>query len=186
MSQAGVINTAAGPSPPNVPTSFVTDSGTVIPALNVVNINGGSTTSNVDNGIRVIANPTGSNNEVVQITNRIIGTGTTHDGTTTVVLYTFPLGAIPGDYLFSNWITVYDQTAALGASYVTYSAVRTNGVNGTLIGSNVPLESEEGALSGLVITSATSFSGNTYSISVKGIVNDTINYKVVTTYQFVS
>lgn len=46
---------------PTVPTSFVTDSGTVIPAANVVNVNGGP-------GIEVIANPTGSNNMVIVLT----------------------------------------------------------------------------------------------------------------------
>lgn len=48
-------------STPQVPTSFVTDNGTVIPAGNVVNVNGGS-------GVQVIANPNGSNNMVINLT----------------------------------------------------------------------------------------------------------------------
>lgn len=47
--------------PPDVPTSFVTDSGTVIPDSHIVNVNG-------DIGITVIANPNGSNNMLIQLT----------------------------------------------------------------------------------------------------------------------
>ncbi len=60
MSQI-IKNLASGPVPPSVPTSFVTDSGTVIPALNVVNVHGGA-------GITVTANPNGSNNMLISLT----------------------------------------------------------------------------------------------------------------------
>lgn len=52
---------ASGPVPPAIPTSFVTDDGTVIAAANVVNVNGGA-------GVKVIANPDLSNNMVINVT----------------------------------------------------------------------------------------------------------------------
>lgn len=55
MSQAGIISTTAGPVPPAVPTTFVTDSGNAVPALNILNVLGGvgSTTSGAGSTITI-------------------------------------------------------------------------------------------------------------------------------------
>lgn len=60
MSQI-IKSVTAGSLPPSVPTSFVTDIGTVIPSANTVNVNGGP-------GVQVIANPNGSNNMEILLT----------------------------------------------------------------------------------------------------------------------
>lgn len=58
MSQAGSNNNSGGTPPPTVATSYVTDSGTATPALNILNVNGAG-------GIVVSANPNGSNNVLI-------------------------------------------------------------------------------------------------------------------------
>lgn len=60
MSQIYKPLTSSGPIPPTIPTSFVTDSGTAIPAANIININGGP-------GVEIIANPNLSNNILVNV-----------------------------------------------------------------------------------------------------------------------
>jgi hypothetical protein len=185
------IGVTEGALPPNVPTSFVTDSGTIIPAGNIVIINGGQTTANNANGIQVVATPPGGNVEVVQLTNRITGTGTTSDGLgQTQTLYTFPLGAVAGTYLFNTELVAFDKTDSLGAGLAAYATVRTTGAAGVLIGSSIPLVAKEGLLGlplpGLILSVQVNAVANTLSVVVTGLTGKTIDYFVLTTYIFVS
>ena len=175
--------------PPNVPTSFVTDNGTVIPAGNVVNINGGSTSANSPNGILIIANPTGSNNEVIQLTNRLSGSGTTTDATPTPII-TFPLGAVPGVYTFDIVVAGFAKVGAgtpLGCGFTIVGSVRTDGTTATLIPTQVVDHFEEGAL-GVApqVLGVLSVAGNFAFVQVTGKVGYNINWNSIMNYVFVS
>lgn len=175
------VNTFGASSTPSVPTSFATDSGTATPAANTITIVGDDTSANDNDGITT----TGSGSTVtVLLTNRITGTGTTTDGVTPVTIYSFPLGAVPGTYLFTAECVAYDVTDALSSGYTSYAVVRTTGAAGTIISSSVGLITEEGIMSGVSVVN--SISGNNLLLEATGLAAKTINYRALTTYTFVS
>lgn len=183
MSQIYKPLESTGPIPPNIPTSFVTDSGTVIPALNVVNINGGYVITNNTNGIQVIANPSGSNNEVVQLTNRF-QVSATYSDMATHVLYSQPLGAVPGMYLFKFDLVCFNNTSNLGSAYSIENPIRTTGAAPIAIIPADIYEPEEGAMSGLVVTSGVA-APNNFFVSVTGYDASKLNWNLTGTYTFI-
>lgn len=60
MSQIIKNQTSSGPTPPDVPTSFVTDSGIAVPALNILNVFGAGTTSTSGAGNTITITSTAS------------------------------------------------------------------------------------------------------------------------------
>ena len=183
MSQAGQINSAAGPVPPAVATTYVTDvNSPAIPALNVLNVLAADTTANNDNGIRTDGS-SGSNTLTVQLTNRQTGSVTTADATPTTIL-TFSLGATPGVYILEGTLVAYDVTDGAGAGYTFSSAVRTTGAAGVEIGTEFKDSFEEAAMSASDFN--VNASGNTLVISVIGIAGKTIDWNCYIIYRFVS
>lgn len=181
MSQAGINNTTSGPVPPDVPTTFVADTGSATPAANTLTVPGGTTTANNTNGIQTSG---AGATLTIQLTNRIPGSATTTDGVTPQNLYTFPLGATPGTYTFMARIAAFNDTSDLGAGYTSFAIVRTTGAAGTVLGSTVAIADEEGAMTGVLVENVVS--GNDYILRATGYNADTIRYVALTEYVFAS
>lgn len=117
MSQV-IKNLAAGPVPPSVAQSYVTQDGTAVPAANILIVNGFDSIENNDNGIITKGGVagTGTANEVdVVLTNRISVTATTSDGggqTQEVLLMTPTNGTtLNFECVFIGYDTANDEAA---------------------------------------------------------------------------
>lgn len=174
---------ASGPVPPSVPTSFVTDvNSPAIPAANVLNVIGGDTATNNDNGIQTDGS-SGSNTLTVQLTNRMTALASTTDATPTVIL-TFPLSATPGVYYLEGDLVAFDITDTSGAAYSFSSAVRSTGAAATEIGTEFKDLFEEPSISAADFS--ISASGNNVIVTVTGIAAKTIDWNCFLMYRFVS
>lgn len=177
MSQAGIISVASMPA---VPTTFVTDSGNAVPALNILNV---VTPGSGTNGITT----TGAGSTLtISLTNRISGTVTTNDAVPTTA-FTLALGATPGTYTFDLRAAGFDAANNLSVGYTLVTAVRTTGAASVLvvpIGSQMLDEFEEAALNSADFY--VDVAGNNALLQVVGVAAHTINWKVEGTYTFVS
>lgn len=187
MSQAGIISTTLGPEPPDVPTSFVTQNGTAVPAANILIVNALDSTENVDNGIITKGGVvgTGTANEVdVVITNRATGTVSTTDATITTIL-TLPLGATPGVFYVYGNVQAFNVSTPAGAGYSFTGAFRTTGA-----GTAVELGTEyHDTFQEPVLTASDIFasvSGNNFILQIQGVVGLSINWNSLLEYRFVS
>lgn len=153
-------------SAPAVPTSFVTDSGTAVPAANVLNVvtPGGGTqgvmTTGSGNTITIIVNP-----------KEVSGSVTT-TGAVTSALITFPLGATPGVYTFDITVAGFAKTGVgspLGCGFTIVGAVRTTGAAAFLMPNQQIDHFEEVGLDTAPAVSATlAVSGNNALVNVTG------------------
>lgn len=169
----------SGPVPPTVPTSFVTDSGTAVPAANILNV------VTPGGGTQGIATSGSGNTILVTVTDNSLSGTVTTVGATTGNLITFPLGAIPGTYTFDIKVAGFAVAGGpLGAGYTLVGAVRTTGAAAILLPSQALDSFEEGGL----VPSAFSLtvSGNNAVFQVLGTAGTTIDWKGVAEYVFVS
>jgi len=184
VSQAGIISTAAGPPPPSVPTDFVTQDGTAVPALNILLVNGLDSTQNNANGIITKGGVvgTGTSNEMdIVITNRLQGTTSTV-GVATTPMITFTPTVI-GTYAVECRIAAYNTTASLGAGYSIFGTVRFDGANSNLCGTPDKIVNEEGAMSAANVT--LTVSGADILVNGVGYAAQTINWSGVGLYTFI-
>ena len=184
MSQAGQINSASGPVPPAVATSYVTDNGTAVPALNILIVKGNDSTENNANGVLTKGGVvgTGTSNELdVILTNRLQGTVTTAGAVTSTIISFTP--TVVGTYAIEARIAAYNTTGSLGAGYSLFGTARYDGVNSNLCGTPDKIINEEGAMSAANITMTVS--GANILINGVGYAAQSINWSTVGLYTFV-
>lgn len=190
MSQAGIINVAGGGGGGTPVQTLKGDTGAAaVPVANNINILATDESANNTNGIRSeSATPTGDD-VTIFLTNRIFGTAQTTDAVTQTDIISFDMGLTPGTYLFNQHILAYNVTSELSASYATFRTVRTDGATAVAVSANPGTVTEE--TDGLInmedtsVTSDVTTTPNTYRIYVTGIAGQTINWLVLTTYEFI-
>lgn len=178
MSQAGIINTQSGPVPPTVATSYVTDiNSPAIPAANVLDVFGGSVTTNNNNGIQTDGS-SGGHVLTIELTNRLTGSVTTTNATPATIV-TFALGAVASVFTFDIEISCFNLTDVNGDGYSIFGTARTDGATATLCGTPDKIVNEEvmdTADANMVV------SGNNVIIQATGIAGKTHHWRAVATY----
>lgn len=170
MSQ--IYKSATG-STPSIPTSFVTDDGTAIPAANILNVLGGT-------GIDTYANPDLSDNLIIKLSNS--GSTTTQTiGAVTSDVVVINLGATPSIGVFVSRVVGYDDGGAnLGCGYVLTGSVKTDGAAASIVGAQDKLIFEDALFS--AADANISVSGNSVQITVLGVATYTINWTIETNF----
>lgn len=167
MSQAGIISTGSAPPPPGVADQYVTDSGTAIPALNILNVLGGP-------GIETYADPNNGNNLYVKLLNGCSGTETTN-GLETKDITCINLGPTPGAYSFTTTVAGFDLTSGTaGVGYFIRGLAITDGASATLVANIDNLHGESAAL--VNATAVIGVSGNNLIITVTGVAGAVIKW----------
>lgn len=176
MSQAGLTGPGGMPS---VATTYVTDvNSPAVPALNILNVLGGDTTADDDDGIRTDGS-SGSNTLTVQLTNRLQGSGQTI-GAVTANLITFPLGAVASAAVLECRVVGFETTTPAGVGYELFGTVRTTGVAASLVGTPDRIANEDAALA--AAQASLIVSGNNAIVQVLGVAGLTINWSSVALY----
>ncbi len=186
MSQIIKNLASSGPLPPQIPTAFTTDykadfspNGTSVPVANILHVPGGYTAVNNDNGIATQSDPNGGPNLLVLLTNRVLGTQISTNGSTETLI-TVPLGAAPASYRFFVEIVGRDLGTNDCVGYTVFGSAKTDGITGALVETPYQDIDEDASL----IASSVNFfvAGNNGILQVTGIPGHNIVYKAIGTY----
>jgi hypothetical protein len=139
MSQSGPLNDqGSGPTPPDVPTEFVTNSGTAVPALNVIEIlgSGSISTSGSGNVVTISISSTGYTwNTITSATNptQIVAENAYITAGVSQCVLVLPLTASVGDaFIVTGLTSLFQITQNANQSIIFGMLTTTTGVTGSI------------------------------------------------------
>lgn len=173
-------STSAGPSPPDVPTTFQTDDGPATPAANIINFLTDDTIENFDNGIT----NTGSGNTVTHyLTNRTTRTVQTV-GDTPTEIFRESFGASPSIGLVWGTILAFNITVppGTGATFQYAGAFRVvSGASVVELGNDFFNEFSDAGMETCDVN--VTVDGNDLVIEVTGVGGQTIEWSLLLEYR---
>lgn len=169
-----------GSIPGDVAQTYVFDDGSGVPVNHVFNIKGAALSTDTVNGIYTRANPDGSINGEVALTNRLNGTATSTNGSTENII-SFTLSSMVSKcYRFNIDIIGRDTDSGDCVGYTLLATFKTNGATANIV--SVPYIDNDEDASLLDASINMVGSGNDAVLQVTGVADRTISYRATGYY----